>query len=60
VGRTLDVLVDMVEAGTPVGRSYRQAPEIDGVVILDRGRPGEWVQAEVTAAYETDLEARVV
>jgi ribosomal protein S12 methylthiotransferase RimO len=60
VGRTLDVLVDMVEAGTPVGRSYRQAPEIDGVVILDRGRPGEWVQAEVTAAYEADLEARVV
>jgi ribosomal protein S12 methylthiotransferase len=60
MGRTLDVLVDMVEQGTPVGRSYRQAPEIDGVVILDEGRPGEWVRAEVTAAYEADLKATVV
>ncbi len=59
VGSTVEVLVDMVEEGTPVGRSYRQAPEIDGVVLLDRGRPGEWVTAEVTAAYEADLKARV-
>ena len=60
VGRKLEVLVDMVEDGTPVGRSYRQAPEIDGVILLDRGEPGEWLEAEVVAAYETDLQATVI
>jgi len=60
VGRTLEVLIDMVEEGVPVARSYREAPEIDGVITLDRGTPGEWVRAEITAAYETDLTARVL
>jgi ribosomal protein S12 methylthiotransferase len=60
VGRVLDVLVDQVEDGTPVGRSYRQAPEIDGVILLDGGTPGQWVRAEMVAAYGTDLTATVV
>ncbi len=60
VGCTVDVLVDMVEEGVPVGRSYREAPEIDGVITLDRGRAGEWVRAEITGAYETDLAGTVV
>ncbi len=59
VGRVLEVLVDQVEEGQAVGRSYREAPEIDGVVLLDGGRPGEWVRAEITGAYGTDLAARV-
>lgn len=60
VGRRLPVLVDQIEEGTPVGRSYRQAPEIDGMIALDSGVPGEWVEAEVTAAFGADLEARRV
>ena len=59
VGRTLRVLVDQVEEGVPVGRSYREAPDIDGLICLDAGRPGEWVEAEVTGSYETDLAAEV-
>jgi ribosomal protein S12 methylthiotransferase len=59
VGRNLDVLVDQVEDGVPVGRSYREAPEIDGVVVLDRGSPGEWVVARITGGYGTDLVAVV-
>jgi ribosomal protein S12 methylthiotransferase len=51
------VLVDMVEDGVPVGRSHRQAPEIDGVVRVDRGRPGEWLQVRYTGVYGTDMEA---
>jgi ribosomal protein S12 methylthiotransferase len=60
IGRRVDVLVDQVEDDQAVGRSYRQAPEIDGVILLDRGAPGEWLQAEVRGAFGTDLEATVV
>ena len=60
VGRLLDVVVDQVEDGTPVARSYREAPEIDGVILLDRGEPGEWLRARVEASYESDLQAVVV
>ncbi|NND84182.1 MAG: MiaB/RimO family radical SAM methylthiotransferase, partial [Acidimicrobiia bacterium] len=59
VGTVTEVLIDQVEDGVAVGRSYRQAPEIDGVIVLDSGAPGEWVTAEITAAYGTDLEATV-
>ncbi len=60
VGRRYEVLVDQVEDGQAVARSYRQAPEIDGVILLDDGEPGEWIEAEVVGAFGTDLEARVV
>jgi MiaB/RimO family radical SAM methylthiotransferase len=60
IGRRLAVLVDQVEDGTPVGRSYREAPEIDGVISLDRGAPGDWVEVEITAAFGADLDGRVV
>jgi ribosomal protein S12 methylthiotransferase len=59
-GKTVEVLVDQVEDGQAVGRSYRQAPEIDGVILIDRGAPGDWVQAKIQGAFGTDLEATVV
>ncbi len=59
VGRMHAVLVDQVEDGVPVGRSYREAPDIDGLICLDSGSPGEWVDAEITGSYETDLVAEV-
>ena len=58
-GRVVEVLVDQVEDGTSVGRSYREAPEIDGVVILDRGSPGDWLTARITGGYGSDLVAQV-
>ncbi len=60
IGTEVELLVDQVEDGQPVGRSYRQAPEIDGVVLLDRGAPGDWVTAEITGAYGVDLGATVI
>lgn len=60
IGRRTTVLVDQIEDGTPVARSFRHAPEIDGVITLDAGRPGEWRQVEITAAFGSDLEAEVV
>jgi tRNA A37 methylthiotransferase MiaB len=60
VGREADVLVDLVEDGVPVARSYREAPEIDGVVLLDRGRPGDWLRARITASYGSETTAEVI
>jgi ribosomal protein S12 methylthiotransferase len=60
VGSTVRVLVDQVEDGQAVGRSYREAPEIDGVILLDNGTPGEWVNATIVGAYGTDTTATVV
>ncbi len=59
IGRTLTVVVDQVEDGQPVARSYREAPEIDGVILLDRGDPGDWLTAKVVGGYGTDLDAIV-
>jgi ribosomal protein S12 methylthiotransferase len=54
IGETVEVLVDR----TGVGRSHREAPEIDGVVgVPDDLRPGELVDVMVTGSAGPDLEA---
>ena len=56
VGRTLEVLVEGRGEGLSVGRSYRDAPEIDGLVLLPGELPaGEMVPARITGALEYDL-----
>jgi ribosomal protein S12 methylthiotransferase len=59
LGEVTTVLVDQVEDGVPVGRSHREAPEIDGMITLDQGRPGELVKAEIVGSFGPDREARV-
>jgi ribosomal protein S12 methylthiotransferase len=62
VGAEVEVLVDSVDAAADslVGRTFREAPEIDGVVLLDAdwARPGALVRAHVTDAVGTDLVAK--
>lgn len=54
VGRRLDVLVD----SEGVGRSHREAPEIDGIVSVPRTlRPGSFATVRVIGAAGPDLEA---
>ncbi|MEE9582822.1 MAG: 30S ribosomal protein S12 methylthiotransferase RimO [Acidimicrobiia bacterium] len=60
VGRRLEVVVDTVEDDMVVARSHREAPEIDGVILLDEGRQGDWLHVEVTGAYGQELIAEVV
>ena len=57
LGRTDLLLIDQVEDGVPIGRSHRQAPEIDGVVRVDEGQVGEWVEVEYTGVFGPDMEA---
>lgn len=58
VGRVLRVLVEKPR----VGRSYRDAPEIDGVVYIDRKdiKPGNFVNVLVERAGEYDLWGKVI
>ena len=61
VGDEIEVLVDGTddESGEPVGRSHREAPEIDGVVRIAGAfaRPGARVPVRVTSACGPDLVA---
>jgi len=64
VGAEIDVLVDAVTDEGLVGRTHREAPEIDGVVHLEAAgeafaRPGAIVRAHVTEAIGPDLVAKV-
>jgi ribosomal protein S12 methylthiotransferase len=56
VGRELDVLVDGYGEGLSVGRTYRDAPEIDGLALIAEELPvGEFVRVKITTAMEYDL-----
>lgn len=58
VGRTLDVLVEGQGDGISLGRSYRDAPEIDGMVIIEEELPvGDLVSVRITGAMVYDLTA---
>ncbi len=59
VDKEMDVLVEGVGDGISIGRSYRDAPEIDGLVLLDEILGvGELVRAQVTGALVHDLIAK--
>lgn len=61
VGRILDVLIEGQGDGLSVGRSYRDAPEIDGVVLIPGDVPvGKVVQTRITGAMEYDLVGEVI
>ena len=60
IGRSLDVLIEGVGDGITVGRSYRDAPEIDGLVLLPGTWPvGQFVRARIVQAMEYDLAGEV-
>ena len=56
VGRTLPILVEGYGDGVTVGRSYRDAPEIDGYVVIPGELPrGELVPIRIDGAMTYDL-----
>ena len=56
MGKTLDVLVEGRDKGIAIGRSYRDAPEIDGMVFIEGdARIGEIVPVKITGAMAYDL-----
>jgi len=63
ISREMDVLIDEItEDGTAIGRSAADAPEIDGVVIIENGSDlevGELARVQISDSGEHDLWATV-
>ncbi len=62
-GKVLNMLVEGVdqENGVLIGRTYRDAPEIDGLVIAEgTGEVGELLPVRITAAMQHDLFGQVL
>ncbi|MCB1815454.1 MAG: 30S ribosomal protein S12 methylthiotransferase RimO, partial [Candidatus Competibacteraceae bacterium] len=58
IGQTIDVLIDEIDQEGAIGRSFADAPEIDGQVYLDGEldlQPGQIVTARVRDASDHDL-----
>lgn len=65
VGRIFDVIVEGLSEETELllqGRTSQQAPDIDGVVLINEGhaKVGEIVKVQVTEAMEYDLIGHIV
>ncbi len=64
VGKTYDVLTERVERETAYGRSYAEAPEVDGLIAFSRNgaplTPGDFTRVRVTSASHYDLQGEQV
>jgi ribosomal protein S12 methylthiotransferase len=66
IGRTIDVLLENEEAGGTIGRSQRDAPDIDGNVFVKmtprerkQNPPGSLVRVRISGASEYDLSGKL-
>ena len=56
IGKTVDVLIEGTDNGISVGRSYRDAPEIDGLVLVEGTlEPGKMAKVWINGALTHDL-----
>ncbi|MOA08595.1 Ribosomal protein S12 methylthiotransferase RimO [compost metagenome] len=66
VGTTMDMLVESIESksGILIGRTFRDAPDVDGTVFArcedPNVEPGDIVQVRITEAKPYDLHGEVV
>jgi len=61
IGKKMEVIVDGVGDGMTICRSYRDAPEIDGMVMVeDELEMGKITVVEITAALVHDLIAKKI
>src|SRR4030042_5389109 len=59
IGKSLEVLIEGNGDGISAGRSYRDAPEIDGLVMFDEQiSSGSLVNGRITGALIHDLIAK--
>ena len=61
VGHSLDVLLEGLGQGISIGRSYRDAPEIDGLVLVKGETPtGQIIPVRIDEAMAYDLSGMAI
>jgi len=63
VGRSMTVMIDELTEDYIIARSSADAPEIDGLVYVDKtiqGQPGDFIEVEITKTDTHDLFATAV
>ncbi len=63
IGQTLTVLIDDINAEGAIARSYADAPEIDGIVVIEQAEGlvvGEMVSVKIVDSGEHDLWGELV
>ena len=63
IGNTIEVLIDELDGNDAIGRSYADAPEIDGQVIIENAsklKPGDQVNVLIEASGDYDLWGKIV
>ena len=59
IGKKIDCIIEAINSdGTIVGRTYKDAPEVDGLVFINTDEivePGDIITAKITGAVEYDL-----
>jgi len=60
IGHNLDVLIEGTKKDISIGRSYRDAPEIDGLVLVKGNfKAGQFIQVKIDRAAVYDLSGHV-
>jgi ribosomal protein S12 methylthiotransferase len=58
IGKKLDVLIEGFNDGMAIGRSYRDTPEVDGLILVEEKlKVGEIFPVKITGAFTYDLTA---
>ena len=59
IGKKVNCIIEALNSdGTIVGRTYKDAPEVDGLVFINTEEiiePGDIITAKITGAVEYDL-----
>lgn len=57
VGQVVEVLIEGVDAHGAFGRSYAEAPDVDGRIVLPRvsAQPGTYLRVRLTASRDYDM-----
>ena len=60
IGKTFDVLVEDVSEHVSIARSYRDAPDVDGLIFINEiVKPGSFLKIKITGALVHDLIAEL-
>jgi ribosomal protein S12 methylthiotransferase len=63
IGQVTEVLVEGMDGQTLITRSYAEAPEVDGKILIRNGgarSAGQYMQARIVSANDYDLEGELV